>query len=49
MLHYYAATEYVRWEHFDIEFSHEDSSFASFGNGITTEGFEPKSLPWLNL
>jgi len=49
MLHYYAATECVRWEHFDIEFSHEDFCFTSFGNGITTEGFKPTSLPWLTL
>ncbi|KAJ0129473.1 Branched-chain-amino-acid aminotransferase, cytosolic [Fusarium oxysporum f. sp. albedinis] len=47
ILHYYAATEIVRWENYDLKFEQDDQKFASFGNGITEEGFTPKSIPWL--
>ncbi|KLP16841.1 Uncharacterized protein LW94_10335 [Fusarium fujikuroi] len=47
ILHYYSATEIVRWEDYDLKFEDDDQKFASFGNGITVEGFTPKSIPWL--
>ncbi|KAI3565817.1 hypothetical protein IWW34DRAFT_825235 [Fusarium oxysporum f. sp. albedinis] len=47
ILHYYAATEIVRWEDYDLEFDEDNQKFASFGNGITVEGFTPYSIPWL--
>ncbi|TXB97931.1 hypothetical protein FocTR4_00016900, partial [Fusarium oxysporum f. sp. cubense] len=47
ILHYYAATEIVRWENYDLKFEQDDQKFASFGNGITEEGFTPKSIPRL--
>jgi hypothetical protein len=47
ILHYYAATEIVRWEDYDLKFEEDDQKFASFGNGITVEGFTPKSIPWI--
>ncbi|EXK79850.1 hypothetical protein FOQG_15575 [Fusarium oxysporum f. sp. raphani 54005] len=47
ILHYYAATEIVRWEDYDLEFDEDNQKFASFGNGITVEGFTPDSIPWL--
>ncbi|KAF4437165.1 hypothetical protein F53441_13099 [Fusarium austroafricanum] len=47
ILHYYAATEIVRWEDYDLKFEETDQEFASFGNGITVEGFTPDSIPWL--
>ncbi|KAI3570579.1 hypothetical protein IWW34DRAFT_903256, partial [Fusarium oxysporum f. sp. albedinis] len=47
ILHYYAATEIVRWEGYDLKFEQDDQKFASFGNGITEEGFTPKSITWL--
>ncbi|KAK5992095.1 FAD-binding monooxygenase moxY [Cladobotryum mycophilum] len=46
-LHYYAATEFVRWEDYEIEHSSPGEKYASFGNGITPEGFTPTSIPWL--
>ncbi|KAF5664960.1 monooxygenase [Fusarium heterosporum] len=45
--HYYAATEIVRWEDFDLEYEDDGQRFASFGNGITIEGFSPENIPWL--
>jgi hypothetical protein len=45
ILHYYAATEIVRWEDYDLEFDEDEQKFASFGNGITVEGFTPHSIP----
>ncbi|QKD57509.2 uncharacterized protein FOBCDRAFT_242012 [Fusarium oxysporum Fo47] len=47
ILHYYAATEIVRWEDYDLKFDEDEQKFASFGNGITVEGFTPDSIPWL--
>ncbi|KAI1066531.1 hypothetical protein LB506_008127 [Fusarium annulatum] len=47
MLHYYAATKIVRWEDYDIEFEDKKQRFASFGNGITIEGFDPENIPWI--
>ncbi|KAH7461134.1 hypothetical protein FOMA001_g19272 [Fusarium oxysporum f. sp. matthiolae] len=47
ILHYYAATEIVRWEDYDLEFDEDNQKFASFGNGITVEGFTLDSIPWL--
>ncbi|EWY79290.1 hypothetical protein FOYG_17540 [Fusarium oxysporum NRRL 32931] len=47
ILHYYAATEIVRWEDYDLKFDEDEQAFASFGNGITVEGFTPESIPWL--
>ncbi|KAK7963574.1 monooxygenase [Apiospora saccharicola] len=47
MLHYYRATEVVRWEDFDLRFQDESMKYGSFGNGITSEGFAPKEIPWL--
>ncbi|KAK0389844.1 hypothetical protein NLU13_3417 [Sarocladium strictum] len=47
ILHYYAATEIVRWEDYDLEFEDETQKYASFGNGVTLEGFNPDMLPWL--
>ncbi|EXL63653.1 hypothetical protein FOPG_20074 [Fusarium oxysporum f. sp. conglutinans race 2 54008] len=47
ILHYYAATEIVRWEDYDLKFDDNNQKFASFGNGITVEGFTPDSVPWL--
>ncbi|KAF9890793.1 hypothetical protein FE257_005363 [Aspergillus nanangensis] len=45
ILHYYAATEIVRWEDFDLRF--EGHAFGSFGNGVTADGFVPDSFPWV--
>lgn len=49
ILHYYAATEIVRWEDYDLRFDEDAQKFASFGNGVTVEGFNPTGLPWLHL
>lgn len=46
-LHYYAATEIIRWEDFDLRFSDLEQKYASFGNGITPEAFSPATIPWL--
>lgn len=48
VLHYYAATSVVRWEDFELE--HEDltDKFASFGNGVTMDGFVPDQYPWVH-
>ncbi|KAF5008035.1 hypothetical protein FDECE_5656 [Fusarium decemcellulare] len=48
ILHYYAATEIVRWEDYDLKFEEDEQKFASFGNGVTLEGFAPTELPWLH-
>ncbi|WJG35909.1 uncharacterized protein FOBCDRAFT_140752, partial [Fusarium oxysporum Fo47] len=48
IVHYYAATEIVRWEDYDIRFENDKQKFASYGNGITREGYTPDSIPWLN-
>ncbi|KAK8040101.1 monooxygenase [Apiospora rasikravindrae] len=47
ILHYYRATEVVRWEDFDLRFQDGGMKYGSFGNGITSEGFVPKGIPWL--
>ncbi|KAG6001588.1 hypothetical protein E4U21_004072 [Claviceps maximensis] len=47
ILHYYAATEIVRWEDFELQFQNKAQKYASFGNGITEKGFTPDMLPWL--
>ncbi|EWZ29018.1 hypothetical protein FOZG_17311 [Fusarium oxysporum Fo47] len=38
---------FVRWEDYDLKFDEDEQKFASFGNGITVEGFTPDSIPWL--
>ncbi|KAK2471060.1 hypothetical protein H9L39_17291 [Fusarium oxysporum f. sp. albedinis] len=45
--HYYAATEIVRWEDYELKFDEDSQKYASFGNGITVEGFVLESIPWL--
>ncbi|KAG5978785.1 hypothetical protein E4U55_005950 [Claviceps digitariae] len=47
ILHYYAATQIVRWEDYELRFRDAAQRYASFGNGITEEGFDPEVLPWL--
>lgn len=47
VLHYYAATEIVRWEDFDLEYENPAEKYASFGNGVTTDGFVPEQFPWV--
>lgn len=48
MLHYYAATTIVRWEDFDYEYEDPNDKFASFGNGVTLDGFVPDQFPWVH-
>ncbi|KAJ5779388.1 hypothetical protein N7457_007108 [Penicillium paradoxum] len=48
VLHYYAATEIVRWEDFDLVHETLNEKFGSFGNGVTAEGFAPNRIPWLH-
>lgn len=48
MLHYYAATEIVRWEDFELEYENPDDKYSSFGNGVTTDGFVPDRFPWVH-
>ncbi|KAK7990699.1 hypothetical protein PG990_014979 [Apiospora arundinis] len=48
VLHHYKATEIVRWEDFDLRFQDESMKYGSFGNGITSEGFAYKEIPWLH-
>ncbi|KAJ5961998.1 hypothetical protein N7501_006939 [Penicillium viridicatum] len=48
VLHYYAATEIVRWEDFDLVYENPDEKYASFGNGVTIDGFVPNHFPWLH-
>ncbi|KAE8378315.1 hypothetical protein BDV26DRAFT_281225 [Aspergillus bertholletiae] len=45
--HYYAATEIIRWEDFDLVFADPTQRYMSFGNGVTRDGFSPGSIPWL--
>ncbi|RAH67444.1 flavin-containing monooxygenase [Aspergillus aculeatinus CBS 121060] len=45
--HYYAATEIVRWEDFDLRFEDPTQKYASFGNGVTEDGFAPEFIPWV--
>ncbi|PYI32725.1 monooxygenase [Aspergillus indologenus CBS 114.80] len=45
--HYYAATEIVRWKDFDLCFEDPAQKYASFGNGVTEDGFAPESIPWV--
>lgn len=47
VLHYYAATEIIRWEDFDLEYENPAEKYASFGNGVTAEGFVPDQFPWV--
>ncbi|KAJ5205949.1 hypothetical protein N7491_003427 [Penicillium cf. griseofulvum] len=47
VLHYYAATEIVRWEDFDLVYENPDEKYASFGNGVTIDGFVPNRFPWV--
>jgi hypothetical protein len=47
VLHYYAATEIIRWEDFDLEYENPAERYASFGNGVTADGFVPNQFPWL--
>ncbi|KAJ9484256.1 hypothetical protein VN97_g9131 [Penicillium thymicola] len=48
VLHYYAATEIVRWEDFDLVYENPDEKYASFGNGVTIDGFMPNHFPWVH-
>ncbi|KAJ6189336.1 hypothetical protein N7519_004244 [Penicillium mononematosum] len=48
VLHYYAATEIVRWEDFDLVYENPDEKYASFGNGVTIDGFVPNRFPWVH-
>lgn len=48
VLHYYAATEIVRWEDFDLVYENPDDKYASFGNGVTSDGFVPNNFPWVH-
>ncbi|KAJ5597825.1 hypothetical protein N7537_007909 [Penicillium hordei] len=48
VLHYYAATEIVRWEDFDLVYENPDEKYASFGNGVTIDGFVPNHFPWVH-
>ncbi|KGO78366.1 hypothetical protein PITC_068290 [Penicillium italicum] len=48
VLHYYAATEIVRWEDFDLVYENPDDKYASFGNGVTIDGFVPNHFPWVH-
>jgi hypothetical protein len=48
VLHYYAATEIVRWEDFDLVYENPDEKYASFGNGVTIDGFVPSRFPWVH-
>ncbi|GAB1192826.1 hypothetical protein APSETT444_002023 [Aspergillus pseudonomiae] len=45
--HYFAATEIVRWEDFDLVFEDPAQKYMSFGNGVTMDGFKPESIPWV--
>ncbi|KAB8244966.1 hypothetical protein BDV35DRAFT_394362 [Aspergillus flavus] len=45
--HYYAATEIIRWEDFDLMFEDPAQRYMSFGNGVTKDGFKPESIPWV--
>lgn len=47
VLHYYAATEIIRWEDFDLEYENPAERYASFGNGVTADGFVPDQFPWV--
>jgi hypothetical protein len=47
VLHYYAATEIIRWEDFDLEYEDPADKYASFGNGVTADGFVPDQFPWV--
>jgi hypothetical protein len=48
VLHYYAATEIVRWEDFELDYENPDEKYGSFGNGVTADGFVPNEFPWLH-
>ncbi|KAF7591734.1 hypothetical protein BBP40_001178 [Aspergillus hancockii] len=45
--HYYAATEIIRWEDFDLVFEDPAQRYMSFGNGVTEDGFSLDSIPWV--
>ncbi|PYH91186.1 monooxygenase [Aspergillus ellipticus CBS 707.79] len=45
--HYYAATEIVRWEDFELVFQDPSHKFQSFGNGVTKDGFLLDKIPWV--
>ena len=47
VLHYYAATEIIRWEDFELEYEDPADKYASFGNGVTADGFFPDQFPWV--
>ncbi|KUM57415.1 hypothetical protein ACN42_g9774 [Penicillium freii] len=48
VLHYYKATEIIRWEDFGLVYESPGDQFASFGNGVTADGFVPNRFPWLH-
>ncbi|KAF4766714.1 hypothetical protein HAV15_010610 [Penicillium sp. str.  len=45
---YYKATEIIRWEDFGLVYENPGDQFASFGNGVTADGFVPNRFPWLH-
>jgi hypothetical protein len=48
VLHYYAATEIVRWEDFKLVHENPDERYGTFGNGVTQDGFVPHQFPWVH-
>ncbi|CAG8122926.1 unnamed protein product [Penicillium olsonii] len=46
VIHYYKATEIVRWEDFDLVYKNPGNKYESFGNGVTADGFVPNQFPW---
>ncbi|CAG8901248.1 unnamed protein product [Penicillium egyptiacum] len=49
MLHYYRATQTIRWEDFELRHFSPSLRYDSFGNGLTVEGFVPEEFPWVKL
>ncbi|KAJ5121352.1 uncharacterized protein N7515_009313 [Penicillium bovifimosum] len=49
LLHYYRATELIRWEDFDLRHRSATQPYGSFGNGLTEDGFVPEKFPWVNV
>ncbi|OQD87616.1 hypothetical protein PENANT_c005G08573 [Penicillium antarcticum] len=48
VFHYYAATEIIRWEDFDLVYQNARDKYGSFGNGVTAVGFVPDQFPWVH-
>ncbi|KAJ5058241.1 putative flavoprotein [Bipolaris maydis] len=47
-LHYAQATKVVRWEDYDLTFEDPEQRYASFGNGISSDGITSENIPWLH-